>query len=231
MQYNIIKKAKFISRPNRFIANVLIDGVKERVHVPNTGRCKELLVPDATLILEDCKDRPNRKTRYSVIGVYKGDTLINMDSQVPNAVVAKALLENNIPDIKNPSNIKREVTYKNSRFDIFFEEDGQKTFLEVKGVTLEEKGIAQFPDAPTTRGTKHVYEMIEALDEGYKGIIFFLIQMKGPRLFRLQWERDPEFSRAVKTANKKGIKVLAYDSIVTENSISIGKAIKVNLED
>lgn len=231
MRYRKIEKAKFIDRPNRFISNVLIDGKKEKIHVRNTGRCKELLVPNAKLILEDCKGVPNRKTRYSLISVYKDDVLINMDSQIPNDVVYKALKNNDIEEFQDLKNIKREVTYKNSRFDLFFEDKGQETFLEVKGVTLEDDGIAMFPDAPTSRGTKHVYEMIDALEEGYQAAIFFLIQMRKPHIFKLQWERDREFAEAVNLAHKKGVKILAYDSIVNEDSISIGDKIDINLVD
>ena len=229
MKYKKIEKAKFINRPNRFIANVLIDGVEERIHVRNTGRCKELLIPNADLILEDCKDIISRKTRYSLISVYKNDMLINMDSQIPNNVIFNALKENKIEEFQNIENLKSEVTFANSRFDLFFQHNNKDTFLEVKGVTLENNGIAMFPDAPTTRGTKHVYEMIQALEEGYHGVIFFLIQMRGPYLFKLNWEMDKEFSEAILLAHKKGVQILAYDSIISENSISIGKRIDIDL--
>ncbi len=229
MKYKKIEKAKFINRPNRFIANVLIDGVEERIHVRNTGRCKELLIPNADLILEDCKDIISRKTRYSLISVYKNDMLINMDSQIPNNVIFNALKENKIEEFQNIANLESEVTFANSRFDLFFQHNNKDTFLEVKGVTLENNGIAMFPDAPTTRGTKHVYEMIQALEEGYHGVIFFLIQMRGPYLFKLNWEMDKEFSEAILLAHKKGVQILAYDSIISKNSISIGKRIDIDL--
>ncbi len=146
----------------------------------NTGRCKELLLPGARVILEDCSHNPNRKTKYSLIAVWKGDMLVNMDSQVPNAVIFDALKTNKIPEFQKLEFIKREVTFGDSRFDIYFESPPmEKGFIEIKGVTLEDNGIAMFPDAPTTRGTKHVLEMIEAVREGYRGVILFLIQMKG----------------------------------------------------
>ena len=229
MKYKKIIEGIFIERPNRFIAQVLIDDIEETVHVKNTGRCRELLIPGAKVILEDCSDNPNRKTRYSLIAVYKGDILINMDSQVPNAVVFESIKENCIPAIGKINSIKREVTYQNSRFDIYFETDNKKGFIEVKGVTLESDSIAMFPDAPTQRGTKHVLEMVKAVEEGYTGIIFFLIQMKGPKEFRLNWEMDKEFSEAVRFANENGVTIMAYDSIVDEDSIELGKPIALDL--
>lgn len=231
MKYNRIVEAIFIKRPNRFIAHVLIDGEEEVVHVKNTGRCRELLVPGARVVLEDCSEKPNRKTRYSLIAVWKGDILVNMDSQLPNAVVYKSLKENKIGELENIHRVKREVTYQNSRFDIYFEGQDEKGYIEVKGVTLEEDGIARFPDAPTLRGKRHVLEMIDALDEGYRAIIFFLIQMQGPREFRLNWEMDNDFSQAVKDAHDRGVIILAYDSIVNENSVELGKPIPIDLNN
>lgn len=231
MKYNRIVEAIFIKRPNRFIAHVLIDGEEEVVHVKNTGRCRELLVPGARVVLEDCSEKPNRKTRYSLIAVWKGDILVNMDSQLPNAVVYKSLKENKIGELENIHRVKREVTYQNSRFDIYFEGQDEKGYIEVKGVTLEEDGIARFPDAPTLRGKRHVLEMIDALDEGYRAIIFFLIQMQSPREFRLNWEMDKDFSQAVKDAHDRGVIILAYDSIVDENSVELGKPIPIDLNN
>lgn len=228
MKYKKVVKGIFLKRPNRFIAQVLIDGKEETVHVKNTGRCKELLVPGANIILEDCSHNKNRKTKYSLIAVWKNDILVNMDSQVPNKVVYDAIIQNNIKKLLNLNLVKREVTYGNSRYDIYFENENEKGFIEIKGVTLENNDIAMFPDAPTLRGTKHVLEMIDAVKNGYRGIIFFLIQMKGPKIFRLNKEMDKKFSDAVKFANEKGVEVLVYDSIVTENSISIGSQIKID---
>lgn len=229
MEYKKIVEGIFIKRPNRFIAEVLVNGKEEIVHVKNTGRCKELLLPGANILLEDCSHNPNRKTKYSLISVWKGNMLVNMDSQVPNAVVYQALKDNSINEINNLTKIKREVSFGNSRFDIYFESENQKGFIEVKGVTLEEQGISMFPDAPTERGTKHVLEMIEAVNQGYRGIIFFLIQMKGPDIFRLNWQMDSKFSEAVKLASENGVEILAYDSIVQDNRIEIGKLIELDL--
>jgi sugar fermentation stimulation protein len=155
MKYKNTRRAKFLDRPNRFIANVELDGQKEIVHVKNTGRCKEIFVEGTTVILEEATN-PNRKTKYSLIGGYKDGLLINTDSQVPNAVVYDALQENSIIEVKNVTYVKREVTFGNSRFDIYFEKENIKGFIEVKGVTLEYDGVCMFPDAPTERGTKHI---------------------------------------------------------------------------
>jgi len=228
MIYNKIAKGVFIKRPNRFIALVMIDGKEEIVHVKNTGRCKELLVPGAKVVLEDCYNKPGRKTRYSLIAVWKGDILINMDSQVPNTVVFDALNEGKLQEIKYIQHAKREVTFGKSRYDIYFETQEEKGFIEVKGVTLEDNGVAMFPDAPTERGTKHTLEMIEAVRQGYRGIIFFLVQMKGPKLFRLNWEMDRNFSESVKLARENGVEILAYDSTVLDDRIDIDKSIKLD---
>lgn len=230
MEYNKIVEGIFLKRPNRFIAQVLINNKEETVHVKNTGRCKELLIPGAKVILEDCSNNLNRKTKYSLISVWKGEMLVNIDSQVPNAVVSQALRDHNIVGFSDLTKIKREVTFGNSRYDIYFESKEEKGFIEVKGATLENHGISMFPDAPTERGAKHVLEMIEAVKQGYRGAILFLIQMKGPTVFRLNWEMDSKFSEAVKLASEHGVKILAYDAIVKDNSIEIGKTIEVDLE-
>ncbi|MCK9444941.1 MAG: DNA/RNA nuclease SfsA [Tissierellaceae bacterium] len=226
MRYKKMIEGVFLKRPNRFIAHVLINGIEEIAHVKNTGRCAELLIPGAKILLEDASDNPNRKTKYSLISVWKGDMLVNMDSQVPNAVVAHALKENKIEGFKDLVKVKREVTFGQSRYDIYFETHGEKGFIEVKGVTLEKDGIAMFPDAPTERGSKHALEMVKAIEEGYTGIIFFLIQMKGPGSFRLNSEMDQKFSESVKYAVNNGVRVLVYDSIVGKETIEIGKPIE-----
>lgn len=229
MIYKKVLAATFIKRPNRFLAHVLIDGKEEIVHVKNTGRCRELLVPGARVILEDCSHRPNRKTSYSLIAVWKRDMLVNMDSQVPNLVVYQALEEGKVLGLDHITSLRREVTYKNSRFDIYFEGEKDKGFMEIKGVTLEDEGIARFPDAPTARGRKHIEEMVDAVAEGYRGIIFFLIQMKGPRKFYPNWEMDQDFSQALKDASEKGVEIMAYDSIVGENSIILDKSVEISI--
>lgn len=228
MLYKKTIQGIFIKRPNRFVAQVLINDKEETVHVKNTGRCKELLIPGAKVLLEDCSDRIGRKTKYSIIAVWKKDVLVNMDSQVPNAVVFEALKEGKIDGLNDLSYLKREVTFGKSRYDIYFESLNQKGFIEVKGVTLENNGICMFPDAPTKRGTKHVLEMIEAVNQGYRGIIFFLIQMKKPKIFKLNYQMDKDFSDAVNLANEKGVEIWAYDSIVSDNNIYLDKPVKID---
>ena len=228
MKYENIVQGIFIKRVNRFIAHVFINHVEHVVHVKNTGRCRELLLPGVVVILEPAQN-PERKTKFSLIAVYKGETLINMDSQVPNHVVVEGLQAGLISEISGALAIRKEVTYGNSRFDIYFENDQGKNFIEVKGVTLEEEGIAMFPDAPTVRGTKHVYEMIKAVQAGYGGYIFLLIQMKGVQCFKPNIKMDEEFAVALTLAQKSGVTVLAYDSIVTENEIVVGAPVPILL--
>lgn len=228
MKYEKVIEGIFLKRPNRFIAHVLVNGVEEIVHVRNTGRCRELLIPNAKVILEDCSHNINRKTKYSLIAVWKDNMLVNMDSQIPNAAVFEAINENRIIGLENLNHVKREVTFGNSRFDIYFESPTEKGFIEVKGVTLEDNNIAMFPDAPTIRGAKHVLEMIEVVKKGYRGIIFFLLQMKGPNLFRPNYEMDKHFSDALKLASENGVEILIYDSIVKNHEIIVDKLIKMD---
>lgn len=216
----------FLERPNRFIANVLIDGKKEKVHVKNTGRCKEILTKGTKVYLEK-SNNPNRKTKYSLISAYKEDQLINIDSQVPNKVVFDAIKSNRIKELENIKVLKREVTFGNSRFDLYFEKDNESGFIEVKGVTLENNGLSLFPDAPTERGTKHIKEMIKVVESGLKGYIFFLIQMENIKYFTPNTSMDEKFSNALIEANKKGVNILAYNSIVKEDSIKINEKIEV----
>ena len=194
MKYNNVFKGEFISRPNRFIAKVLIDGNEHTVHVKNTGRCKELLIKGATVYLEKSQN-PTRKTAYDLIAAQKktkkGTILINMDSQIPNACCAEFLPRSGLfsPDAV----IKREVKFGNSRFDISITEGDQKSCVEVKGVTLEKDGLALFPDAPTERGVKHVKELISAKNQGFDAYIIFIIQMTGVHTFSPNREMHPEF--------------------------------------
>ena len=218
-----------MERPNRFVANILMGKDKLTVHVKNTGRCRELLVKGARVLLEE-SDNPVRKTRYSLVAVYKGNLLVNMDSQIPNAVAAEALAKGYIPEIGVPDYIKREYTYGNSRFDIYYEKDGQKGFIEVKGVALENDGVVSFPDAPTQRGRKHLEELIKAKNEGYNAWVLFVVQMKGIKLFKPNSDHDPEFAALLSKARKAGVGVLAYDCIVTEKSIVLDEKVPVEIE-
>ena len=231
MNYNKVVKAKFVERPNRFIAFCDIDGKIEKVHVKNTGRCRELLTDEAVVYLEE-SDNPNRKTKYSLIAVEKGSRLINMDSQVPNKVVYEGLVNKKIvlPGIDEEITfIKPEKTYNNSRFDIYLETKSKKVFIEVKGVTLEEDNIVKFPDAKTERGVKHINELIEAKKDGYECYILFLIQMNNVLYFTPNNEMHKDLGDALINARNNGVGVLAYDSVVEFNSIIINKEIKVIL--
>lgn len=231
MIYQNIQKAIFIKRPNRFIAHVNIEGKGvEIVHVKNTGRCAEILKAGTTVILEK-SGNGNRKTDYSLVSAYKGDMLINIDSQAPNRVVYDALIEGRIKELPNINVLKKEASFGSSRFDLYFErfnEKGiiEKGFIEIKGVTLEHNGVAMFPDAPTLRGTKHVNELMEAHRLGYVCYVFFLAQMKGVYRFAPNSITDPDFSSALLAAKREGVNIIAYDSIVTENSITIGDPIE-----
>ncbi len=229
MTYEGIVKALFIRRINRFIAEVDICGNIEMVHVKNTGRCKELFIKGQQVYLEKSTN-PDRKTRYSLISIYKGDVLVNVDSQVPNKVIYDAILNHEIDGLKKIKMLKREYTYGQSRFDMYFKrENGQEGFIEVKGVTLERDGYATFPDAPTTRGVKHVQELTKAIKEGYESYIIFLIQLKPVTYFTPNQLTDPDFKKALITASNSGVKVLAFDSNITDTTISLGKPCPVHL--
>ncbi|TYQ15132.1 UNVERIFIED_CONTAM: sugar fermentation stimulation protein A [Acetivibrio alkalicellulosi] len=228
MKYSLIKKGVFLNRPNRFIANVSIDGREETVHVKNTGRCKEILIHGTSVVLEESQNK-ERKTRYSLIAAYKDNMLINIDSQVPNQVVFEAVKQGKIEELKNISHIRKETKYKNSRFDLYYEKEGLKGFVEIKGVTLEKDGIAKFPDAPTQRGTKHIYEIINSSENGYQSFIFFLIQFRGVKYFTPNRIMDESFAYALKEAHNKGIAILVYDSIVTENGIDLGDMVELKI--
>jgi sugar fermentation stimulation protein A len=229
LKYKKVKEAIFEKRPNRFLAHVQIDGKMEVVHVKNTGRLREILKEGCKVYLEE-SDNTNRKTKYSLIAAYKEKELINLDSQIPNYVVYEGIQEGKVIELTDTTFLAREKIYGNSRFDLYFEREEKKGFIEVKGVTLEENGVAKFPDAPTTRGSKHIYEMIQAVEEGYEGYIFFLIQMKGVKTFTPNDAKDAEFAKALRTAKSKGVHILAYDSIVSSDGIVIDSPIEVNLD-
>lgn len=227
MNYENIVEGIFLSRPNRFIAHVNINGKEEICHVKNTGRCKELLQPGVTVYLEG-NNNPLRKTKYSLIGVKKGDVLINMDSQAPNKVVHEWLQKGNL--FPKATLIKPETRYGNSRFDFYIEEDDRRIFMEVKGVTLEEDGVVRFPDAPTERGVKHVEELCRAVEEGYEAYVFFVIQMNNVKYFTPNIDTHKAFGDALKIANTCGVHILAYDCIVSEDSLVISNPVEVRLD-
>ncbi len=226
MVYENVKEGRFIKRPNRFLAYVELDGKIEACHVKNTGRCKELLIPDATVFVQESSNK-NRKTKYDLISVYKGNRLVNIDSQVPNKMFHKWVMESEF--FKDITLIKPEAKYKNSRFDFYIETKENKIFVEVKGVTLEEDGVALFPDAPTERGVRHIHELISSLEEGYEAWIVFIIQMKDIRYFTPNIKTHQAFGTALKEARRRGVNIIALDSIVTKNSIKVGDFVKVRL--
>ena len=228
MKYGKTVRAKFISRPNRFIAYADVDGERVVCHVKNTGRCKELLTEGCTVILEqaDREKNPARKTDYDLIAVYKGGLLINMDSQSPN----KAAYEF-IPRLfENVTLIKPETVYGDSRFDFYIEAEGRRIFMEVKGCTLENEGVCKFPDAPTERGVKHLNELVKCISDGYEAYILFVIQMERAMYFTPNSETHPEFAEALKNAEKNGVKVLAYSCNVEEDSMTIRSPVEIRLQ-
>lgn len=228
MKYGKTVRAKFISRPNRFIAYADVDGERVVCHVKNTGRCKELLTEGCTVILEeaDREKNPARKTDYDLIAVYKGGLLINMDSQSPN----KAAYEF-IPRLfENVTLIKPETVYGDSRFDFYIEAEGRRIFMEVKGCTLEDEGVCKFPDAPTERGVKHLNELVKCISDGYEAYILFVIQMERAMYFTPNSETHPEFAKALKNAEKNGVKVLAYSCNVEEDSMTIRSPVEIRLQ-
>lgn len=233
MNYEMIVPGIFLRRPNRFIACVEIEGREETVHVKNTGRCAELLTPGARVILEQAAPGSLRKTSYSLIAVYKGELLINMDSQAPNRAVVEAAASGRLQELAGGPLVllKPETRFGRSRFDLYWEtEDGRKAFMEVKGVTLEDNGIVRFPDAPTERGAKHVLELSEAVAAGYEAYVMFLIQMKGVTHFEPNSRMDPFFAECLRRAHKAGVRIVAYDADVTPSSMVLGAPVEVVLD-
>ena len=226
MRYDDVREGRFLSRPNRFIAHVALDGVTEVCHVKNTGRCRELLVPGAAVYLERAGN-PARKTRYDLIAVRKGGLLINMDAQAPNRVFGEwAAAGGFLPGL---TAIRPEFTWEDSRFDFRLEDGRGPVFVEVKGVTLEEDGEARFPDAPTERGAKHLRGLLRAVEQGYRAAVCFVIQMKGPAVFRPNDRTDPAFGQALRRAAAGGVAVLAVDCRVEPDSLVIDRPVPVDL--
>ena len=226
MQYTNIMAGKFLARPNRFIAHVEIAGREEIVHVKNTGRCKELLLPGVTVYVQHFPEG-KRKTKYDLIAVEKQNILINMDSQAPNKVVQEWLVA------KEPfgkiTYLKPDCKHGDSRFDFYLETAERKMFIEVKGVTLEEKGVVMFPDAPTERGVKHVQELRHCLEQGYEAVVIFVVQMEGMRYFTPNRRTHAAFAEALERAEACGVKLLALTCAVTPDSLTINGAIPVQL--
>ena len=226
MKYKNIVKGTFIKRLNRFVAICKIYDEEVYCHVKNTGRCGEILIEGAECYLEK-SDNPNRKYAYSLITVRKGERLINIDSQAPNKAAGEFLSSGGLG--VQLQNLKAEKTYGNSRFDFYFELNGKKCFLEVKGVTLEKNGAVFFPDAPTERGAKHLIELCSCVKEGYGAYVLFVVQMKGADYFSPNDITDPDFSAALRQASCEGVKILAYDCFVSENEMIIKDEVPVIL--
>lgn len=226
-------KGIFINRLNRFEGIVKIEGLKELVHIPNTGRCRELLVKGAMVILE-IRESKTRKTPYEMIMVYKGDRLISIDSQAPNKIAEEAVRKGLIEEIGNYGYVKREVYYQSSRFDLFLKRTEQSRkedscYIEIKGVTLEIDGIAKFPDAPTERGARHLRELAAARREGYRAAVIFLVQMEGIKHFTPNKLMDGQFAEALTAARDNGVEVLSYNCKVSEKEIIINEKVEVIL--
>lgn len=231
LKYKNIFEGVFLNRPNRFIAEVKINGKVETVHVKNTGRCRELLVEGCRVWLEE-SDNPSRKTKYDLVCVEKqrddkDPLIINMDSQIVNDVAEEWLSSGGL--FSTDAKIRREVKYKNSRFDFYIEDGDRKAFLEVKGVTLEKDGVASFPDAPTERGIKHINELVAAINDGYDAYILFVIQMKGVFRFEPNDITHKAFGDTLRTAAGEGVKIIAMDCLVTPEAIEIDKNVEISL--
>ena len=225
MYYPNMVPGVFLSRPNRFIAKVMIHGQEETVHVKNTGRCRELL-PEGAEVWCQRAGNPNRKTKYDLITVRKGDRLINMDSQAPNVAAGEWLRAGGLGEI---ADLKPEVFRGDSRYDFAFRKDGKPCYLEVKGVTLENDGICAFPDAPTQRGAKHLRGLTEAVRGGCGGYVLFVIQMEDVRYLHPNDATDPDFGIALREAAAAGVQILALDCHVTEDTMTARKIVPVVL--
>lgn len=229
MTYDNIHAATFVRRVNRFVAEVEIEGHVERVHVKNTGRCAELLVPGYTVVLEK-SGNPARRTAYDLIGVDKpvpgGVRYVNMDSMAPNRAAGEWLAAGGLGTLED---IRAEVTVGDSRFDFVAAQHGRPVAVEVKGCTLEEGGVARFPDAPTLRGLKHVRGLTRLAGEGWRCVLLVVIQMKGVRVFTPNWETQPEFGEALIEAQRAGVEVLAVDCAARPGEVVIDMPVRVEM--
>ncbi len=233
MKYEKVVSAKFIARVNRFVAKVLLNGEEVSVHVKNTGRCRELLIPDSDVYLEDFSYRQGkRKLLYDLIAVRKGELLINMDSQAPNKVAGESMKNGSIslPEMSALTVIRPEQVYGDSRFDFYIEdENGEKGYVEVKGVTLENERVASFPDAPTERGVKHIHGLVSAKENGYHSYMLFVIQMEGMRKLIPNDVTHRQFGETLRYAAERGVHILAYACAVTPDSLKITNTVPIAL--
>lgn len=234
MKYENVTEAVFLERPNRFIAYCDLDGERVKCHVPNTGRCRELFIPGTKVILSKCPPEKmgNRKTEYTVISVYKGERLINIDSQSPNTLAFEALKNGTIYGDSTFTCLEREKTFDKSRFDIYYErleccDIIGKGFIEVKGVTLERDGNVYFPDAPTVRGEKHLRELIKATEEGYEAAILFIVQMDDVDTFFPNYEMHKGFAEALRDCYEAGVDILCYSCHVIPSDVTVKEKVKV----
>jgi len=226
MTYDNVSPAKFFSRPNRFIANVLLGDEEITCHVKNTGRCEELLRPGVRVYVQQV-DSPLRKTRYDLIAVTKGQRLINLDSQAPNRVFLEHLQSGRCMD--GITRVKPEAKFGGSRFDFYVEAGERRIFIEVKGVTLEEDGVVLFPDAPTLRGVRHLNELAQCAAQGYEAHVVFVVQMSDVRYFTPNDAMHPAFGAALRAAAAAGVRVTALDCAVEPDRLEIGNEIPIKL--
>ena len=224
MRYDRVREGVFLARPNRFIAQVALEGAPVVCHVKNTGRCRELLVPGARVWLTEA-DNPMRRTKYDLVAVQKGDRLINMDAAAPNRAIGEFLAAGRL--FARPDLVRPETVFGDSRFDFYVEAGERRAFLEVKGVTLEEDGVVLFPDAPTERGVKHLLGLMDAKRAGFDAYAVFVIQMTDVNFFTPNRRTHPAFAEALAKARDAGVELLAYDCAVTPESMEIGKAVKI----
>ena len=225
MRYGKMVPGIFLSRPNRFIAHVEIDGAVQVCHVKNTGRCRELLPRGAQVWCQQAQN-PARKTKFDLITVKKGHRLINMDSQAPNTAAAEWLRAGGLGRI---TDLRPETKQGSSRFDFSFRKDGRLCFLEVKGVTLETDGVCAFPDAPTQRGARHLRELAALAREGHGAYVLFVIQLAEVSYLHPNDATDPDFGQALREAVEAGVQIIAMDCAVTESTMTIRQPVEVRL--
>lgn len=226
VEYGPMAEGVFLSRPNRFVAMVELDGQAVRCHVKNTGRCRELLVPGARVWCQPSQGA-GRKTAWSLITVEKQGRLVNLDSQVPNALAAQWVQAGGLGAV--PTALRREFTLGDSRFDLQFILEGQPCLMEVKGVTLETNGLARFPDAPTERGRKHLRGLMAAAQDGWRTWVLFVVQMDGVTAFAPNWATDPAFAQTLVQAQEAGVQLLARTCHVAPDHLEIADPLPIDL--
>lgn len=224
-----LTEALFLERPNRFLIRLSLNGEVIDCHMPNPGRMKEFLTKNKRFLVRK-SDNPKRKTKYTAIGVYHKGMLVSLDTGVPNKLAHEAIQAGALLELGGYDSIRPEVRFKSSRLDFLLERPGEKCYIEVKSCTLVEKGIALFPDAPTTRGQKHLMELIELKERGNRAVVLFVIGRKDSRLFKPNVRTDPEFGRLLKEGDKKGVEILAYDSTFDGREIKILNKVEIALD-